>query len=306
MKELLEQGYGFIFTGFFVGIGILTRLVLWREYALLARACRNFGTARNKIIVRMREDLCRRAQKSMGIRSAAVYTECRLSESKVFGIRLGVWERITEQSVLLVMLCGVLETLAGVLWGCDVKTILFFLFLSGIGGLFLLMVDFVAGLREKRNRIRLHIRDYIENLWLYETEEQYFDRQEVPRIKGKKHCKAQEEKRRLTEELLRERRQMEARHIAERREREKEEELRAEGIAVEKVTAESETAESIIAESVMAVGIAEESENAEGVTAENPEDGAASVSVQQAQNEAAATEISYESLLREVLSEYLA
>ena len=93
------------------------------------------------------------------------------------------------------------------------------------------------------------------------------------------HGKAQEEKRRLTEELLRDRRNLEAKRIAERWEREKEtEQVNAEAAATAMTVAAEETPAAVV-----------------GKTEPN-------VEVQEEQEE---QEISYEVLLRNVLTEYL-
>lgn len=315
MKELLEQGGGFVFIGIVAGVGMLVRVLLFAYYTVLVRACREPGTTKNRTLVYIREELNRRERENLGIKSAAVYTEYRLAECKVCGIRLGILEGIAEQSVFLVMLGGVLVALAGVLWGSNTRSILLGLFVSGVTVLIMLMADLTTGLREKHKRIRLCIRDYIENspalfgenisnvLPAVNNEkaekkeersrkneakrEAKKEKKEVRNLRRdkpivqtrKKNGKAQEEKRRLTEELLRERRQMEARHLAERREKEQK-------AVPELVVQESRD--------VLSKIMPKEAEE----TVKTP--------VQQAAEEAAATTISYETLLREVLAEYLA
>lgn len=285
MKELFEQGLGPVLIGSIAGIGAITRMLLWSYYRKLAKACREFGKTKNKTVVYIREDISRRKQCGLGMKSALVYTECRLSECKTAGIRLGVLEGVSEQSLLLVLLSGVLCALGGVVCGLGINDILFLLFFCGMALLGLLFLDLFTGLREKHKRVRLTIRDYIENgavngpeTMRQEAEQQNAapsgkerrkrvrstgkkeqrSREKQRRLRVKTHGKAQEEKRRLTEELLRERRQMEARRAVELKNMEQKKEP--------------------VTETVL---------------------------TQEVQAEAAVTELSYESLLSDVLTEYL-
>lgn len=304
MKELLEQGYGVLLVGIVAGIGAFARFFLIGYYGRLEKACRVFGQAKNKTISYIREDLSFRSRNNIGMKSVTVYTEYRLAESKVCGIRLGTLEGITQQSLLLVVLSGVLLAFAGVLWNCNERQILFVLFAGGVSFLGLFIVDLVTGLREKHKRIRLAIRDYIENGERMEhgaaQRESGVEKAEKKNRKAQKperkitkagcekrtksrkpHGKAQEEKRRLTEELLRERRQMEAREFAELRRRE---------CVTPEVKVQSEAPE-VIQEA--------KPEAAEPVREETTE------IMERVREEAAATQFTYEDLLSEVLAEYL-
>ena len=323
MKELLEQGYGIFLVLGVAGIGLFVRILLVGYYGKLTRACSSFSGTNNKTISYIREDLSFRTKNNIGMKSVTVYTECRLAECRVCGIRLGTLEGISEQSLLLVVLSGVLLAFAGVLWNCDGRQILFLIFAGGVSFLGLLLTDVMTGLRAKHKRVRLAIRDYIENgvhaektgerLCMKEnTERKRKEKKEKVQksakvtktvkertIKGtgrKKNGKAQEEKRRLTEELLRERRQMEARSFAQMR----------------KVETEESKKEVRMAEPVFKVPefvdqLQEVRETELQGDVQTTEVGAGTVnSALHAVEEAAATRFSYEMMLSEVLAEYLA
>lgn len=296
MKELLEQGYGSMGIGLITGIGLVIRVVLFGYYVGVCRACKNIERTSNKTIMYIRDDLKERAGRNQTMRSTMIYTECRLAECRICGIRIGVLECILQQSILVVLLSGVLTAFAAVLLGCDAYRIVVPLFISGMVVLTFLIFDLLFGLREKEKRIRLSIRDYIENGCMLRTksgEETEKQKQSPERKKerrkkrevlqtkeltgqsrkkqGKKYQsgKAQEEKRRLTEELLRERRQMEARRLTILQSREQEEEA-----AVKQAQAEAAAADS--------------SETAEMDTLEKDKQ-----------------DLSYEAMLREIIAEYL-
>ncbi len=267
MRELLEQGVGITIIGGVAAVGVLTRLLLLGYYGRLGRACTRFGETKQKTVAYIREDLLRRGEREQEIKNIAVYTEYRLAEGRIFGIRVGSVEHGGLYSLLLVGTSSVLAALAGVLTDCGYRTVLNPLFAGGASVTVLLMLDLITGVREKKKRIRLRLRDYIENCipeenaaWETgeEKEKQHRKKEEKQERKKncngdkpkaaekKKHGKAQEEKRRLTEELLRERRQLEARSFAEQRRKEREV---AEALEVEDMTAQVQ-AEAAVTEQV--------------------------------------------------------
>ncbi len=300
MKEWLEQGTGLMFIGAAAGVGLLVRMILFGYYGKLYKECKRFEKSRHKAIVYIKEDLKRRRGNGQEIKNAMTYTECRLAECKVLGVRIGWLENWLLYSTLFVLLCGVMAAFAGALSGCEERTVLVLLFVSGVTVLGLLATDMVLGLRDRYRRIRLMIRDYIDNNWSVRAEwmeenmlpEELMERA-VKKEKKQKHArkkmsvskdkpvkmktgkkgKAQEEKRRLTEELLRERRQLEARSFAERRKREQDMQVEVEQVQEEAAAAVTQCEEPEVADAVIQ---REESE------------------------------FSYERLMREVLAEYLA
>lgn len=326
MKELLEQGCGTVLIGIMTGIGLMTRLILLGYYGRLGRACKEVDNTKNRVVRKIREELEQRFRNGGEMKGATVYTECRLAEQKVFGIRLGSLENLAAQSLLLVALCGVLLLLAGLLWGNEGRESIFPLLLCGAAVFSLLLLDLFTGLREKQRRIRLFLRDYIENGCFCparqgqavqeapqrrEKEKKSREKKQKPVVETvgrrkdsaaakpvRRHGKAQEEKRRLTEELLRERRQLEARRFAEQRSRERElpEVLQREPVGEPDISEREAMTEAPVRQEVAETPV--QQAVTEAADTEAP--------VQQAVAEAAATEVTYEALLGEVLKEYLA
>lgn len=324
MKELLEQGVGVIVIGTVTGVGMLVRMILFGYYARLGKACKQFEKTSNRTISYIREELNRRTKNNRGIKNATVYTECRLAECKVCGIRIGILECMMQQSLLIVPLSGVLIAFAGVILECMGLTILMSLFVCSVAVLALLLMDLFTGMREKHKRIRLTIRDYVENCWALQTdgkeneaepsrkdrktlrkerkEEKKIEKNnrsadKSKRVTAKKNGKAQEEKRRLTEELLRERRQLEARSFAQQRKKEQERECQAgqvqEEAAVTECRVQQVQEEAAVTECVEPLCMEQrEQKQEEALVSKEPE-----IKMQ---------EFSYEDLLSEVLAEYLA
>lgn len=312
MKILLEQGFGILGIAALTGICILVRLSLFIFYTGLSKACGNFWKSKHKALVYIKKDLKQRADEHQKIKNSMVYTECRLAECKVGIVRLGTLEGMMQQSVLLVPLCGIMIAFAGVLTGCGHREIFSVLFVSGAAVVLLLFLDLCGGVKEKHRRIRLGIRDAIENS-RERTEEMpevcvtdvssKKEKRKEKRTEKRNECKerkeskkenrnskrkqitsgnrkqgkAQEEKRRLTEELLRERRQMEARSLAELRKREQKEETELQQVCAEAAVTEQPA--------VHVMPERKKEENAESIVPQ---------------------EFTYETLLSEVLAEYLA
>ncbi len=293
MKEWIEQGVGIMIIGGIIGAGVLARMILFGYYVKLGRACKKIGTTKNKSLRYIKEGLEKNPSSEKSIKNVMVYTECRLAECRLFGIHVGAWEGVMEQSLLLVLLGSGLCALAAVMCECTKGHILSCLFLGAIGGVAVVVLDMLSGMKARYRRIRLQIRDYIENCrWTDDAgETKPVVAEELPKRKQKeaavkkakpekvkkRHGKAQEEKRRLTEELLRDRRCLEAKRIAERWEREKEtEQVHAEAAATAMGTTTEE--EMPVATDIKGEPVAEVQEE---------------------------PEMSYEVLLRNVLAEYL-
>ncbi len=320
MKHFFDLGGGFILTGGISGLGVLARIILFCYYGFLGHACMRLNGTKNKTVAYIREDLRKHLEKGRGIQSAAVYTEKCMAQRRFAGIRMDTWEAIGMQTVLLVAVSGAVCAIGGILCGCEEKQVLEMLFVAGSSTGLLLVLDLFFGIREKHRRTRLFLREQIENVWLPdngaelpEAEDRAVHnrrKKEDSREKKKKavkqkrlenasegkrkkaagrHGKAQEEKRRLTEELLRERRQLEARQLAEakRNETARQEQWRE----TDRQLAEAELKQSFAEAAV--------TNNAETIV--RPVEKA-----EETQMEKNAEELSYEELLKNVLSEYLA
>ncbi len=301
MKEWMEQGFGVMVIGGIIGVGLLVRMVLFGYYVKLGKACKKIRTTKNKSLQYIKEGLKKHPTAGKEIKNVLVYTECRLAECRLLGIYVGTWEGVMEQSLLLVLLSSGLCALVAVICESAKEQILACLFLGGTGGVAVIVLDMLSGMKARYRRIRLQIRDYIENCrWSDDAEEVKAEviavelpEQNQKNVTAKKaksqkiklqkikksHGKAQEEKRRLTEELLRDRRCLEAQRFAERREKEKE---------TEQIQADEEAAATTV--------------GATTVEAMSPASVIKAEPVTEVQEE---TEMSYEVLLRNVLAEYL-
>lgn len=294
MKQFLELGGGVFVTGCVMAVGMLAKMILWGYYVLLGRACKNPDSTGNGTIRYIRDGLSQRLGQGKPVKSVTVYTEKCFAERKFAGIRIPMWENISEQSVLITMLSGAVFALGTMLWECKDDGILQNIFAAAGAGMALMVADMIWGIREKRRRARLCIREHVENFWLVDgvPELSVAESTEKKNVKaGKKkeikQCKAKDEKRRLTEELLRERRIMEARQIAQSKQ------------AEAAPTEENKTEEPM--------QMREKSDKIQEKLEETVRN------LKHAEEEAAATKASerskdnsYEALLRDVLAEYLA
>lgn len=325
MRDLLEQGVGIMIIGGVTAVGMLTRILLLCYYGGLGRACTRFWETKNKTIVPIREDLRKRGDEEQKIKNIAVYTEYRLSVGKICGIRVGNLEQTVLYSLLLIGTGSVSATLAGVLIDCGNRTMLEHLFVGSASVTGLFVLDIITGLREKKKRIRLRIRDYIENCYCGEEEragvteagKRELHRKKKEKQEGKKNRredkpktaekkkrgKAQEEKRRLTEELLRERRQLEARSLAEQRKKERAE---AEAEMAERMPVEN-MVECMPADEEVTGGEFEQVQ-AEAAVTESPEEQVqAEVTengIAESKKQTEHAKRSYEDLIMEFLKEY--
>ena len=324
MRELLEQGWGITVVFGIAGIGVIVRMLLLGYYGMLGRACGHFEDTGNKTIMYIRTDLMKRAERKQEIKNVLTYTEYRLAERRVCGFRIGSLEGMVAYSMLLTGMSCVLLFMASAFLECGTESTLNLLFSGGTSIACMIVLDAVTGLQEKKKRMRLRLRDYIENSWTENKEVQQKERRkkkeetfgkrekrknrsvDKPKKAGKKtHGKAQEEKRRLTEELLRERRQLEARSLAEQRRKEREETIpEQEGLLpadmaeqVQEEAAVTELSVEQVKTEARAEGCPDEQIQAEAVATESPTE-------QEEMAMSKCRELSYEDLLNEFLKEY--
>lgn len=342
MRELLEQGWGSGVIIGIAGIGVFVRLLLAGYYGSLGRACKHFETTGNKTIAYIREDLKKRSERKHEIKNALTYTEYRLTERRICGFRIGSLEGMVAYSLLLTGVSCILLFMCGIFMECGEMVTLNLLLFGGISIGCLIVLDVLTGLREKKKRVRLRLKDYIENSWSICEDSEVGDEDDIekkevcskksggterkearererqrkkeerlkkreirknkgadkPKSAGKKHGKAQEEKRRLTEELLRERRQLEAKSLAEQRRKEREEtvadvlpkkEEQVAGIVTEEVE-EQVREEVAVTESPAETAVSQTPEYQKPIPAED--------------DTRTKCELSYEALLNEFLKEY--
>lgn len=304
MKQFLELGGGLVLTGVIFGIGVLARIVLFGYYGLLGHACKRLDGTKNRTVKYIREELKSRLEKGTGIKSVAVYTENCMGEQKFAGIRIGAWESAGMQTVLLVMLTGAVCSLGGMLWECEGKRILEMMFAAGGSAVILMGMDLVFGVKEKHRRSRICIREHIENFWLAgrgleesesESTEVHSSKRELKQA-AKAEAKEAKEKAREAKKVLKESIRTAKQNKAGKKKCKAQEEKRR---LTEELLRERRQLE--------AKRIAERKKD-ESVTPEATEE---TILEQVAEEAAAATTVpacdnSFESLLRNVLAEYLA
>ncbi len=228
MKQFLEDS-GIWVIGGMLAVGLLAKLVLWFYYGMLGHACKRPERSKNKTLRRIREDAETLRERPERMRSMERFTEYRLTSRKLAGIYLGIWEEISHLAVPMTLLAGCCLCLGGVLLGGELNAMLAVLLSAGCCGVVLVFLELVSGVEEKKKRTQLFLYTYAEQcvgtegVSKTEKEKEKADKPKTEKVRSV--GRALEEKRRLTEELLRERRQMEARQLAEQRSRERETEF---------------------------------------------------------------------------------
>ena len=125
MKEWLEQGAGVMFIGGASGVGLLVRILLAGYYGRLYKESKRFEMSRHKVIMYIKRDLKYRVETGQEIKNANTYTECRLAECKILGIKICWLENLLLYSNLFVILCGVMTAFAVALLGGEERMVLF-------------------------------------------------------------------------------------------------------------------------------------------------------------------------------------
>lgn len=226
MKQCLEQGTGVLLCILLPAVGAVTKLVLYGYYTWLEQACQKIRETENRQIQSFRTELRHRKKNGIGVGTGDSYTVFYMRGLKIAGISVASMERIGGYSALMSLIFGGILSAAGVYFGCDGGRVVGLLFLGTAAAAGLLLIDLFFGVEEKKKRICFCMEDYAA--YILSKEENSEKKEQVLAFpltkeesqaetsgKARKEGRAQEEKRRLTEELLKERRQLSARQYIE-------------------------------------------------------------------------------------------
>lgn len=154
-------------------IGCIARLVLAGYYRSLLRALRSMRRSKNKTAVALKEQFLLRYQAMLGVENVDFFVGRFLSERKLFGISLTVWNGLHTQFVGLCLLTGAVAALVNVIQGAEVSTVLLTMFHGIWTSTLLIFVDGFCMMEGKIAAIRDGLCDYLENYLKIRLEHEY-------------------------------------------------------------------------------------------------------------------------------------
>ena len=161
--ELYEEKW-LIYAIFIAGgIGLLGKLVVAFTYGSLVRASNEMGSSQNKLM----KLLCLKFETfyklKIGVNNVDTFVDKYVYKQKFCGIGLSTWENFSGQMTIICLAGAVLGSIWGYFLHCG-QHIILFTFLCGMSvAMVLIVFEGLVDIRGKKARLRLNMRDYLEN-----------------------------------------------------------------------------------------------------------------------------------------------
>ena len=173
MGKLLEQGYAIWLLIAVAAAGIMARSILWGYYKRMLMACQNMSSTKNKVIRCMREQFVNRYQAEFGVHNVDIFVDKYLTNCRLCGILLSTWENFCGQTLWCSLLFSALGAFLSMLYELSSKLILSTIFVGLCGTTLLILFDGVGQLSTKKRRLRIQLRDYLENCFRVRLEKEF-------------------------------------------------------------------------------------------------------------------------------------
>lgn len=144
-------------------VGILIKFVLAKVYKTLVKASENVGTSKNKLIQSMKKKFEAFYKLKIGVNNVDIFVDKYILHHKLCGVFLSTWENICGQLLVLTVLIGSISTILGLIYECGKIQILSTFTVSLLTVGLLILLEGILNIGGKRERLRLNIKDYLEN-----------------------------------------------------------------------------------------------------------------------------------------------
>ena len=166
MLEFLQTGKAIYVLSAVCLVGMISKLTARNLYKRLIKETGNMMLTKNRWLRELRqraEDTYRTYQ---GIYNTGVFVEKQLYEAKMGLFTPEGWSAFSNQMTALCFLLGGMAAFMAYWYRCDSYYIVLYSSVGVLTGGFNIMLDYGAGLSDKRRRLVVCIQDYLENtLW---------------------------------------------------------------------------------------------------------------------------------------------
>lgn len=165
IKELLENNF-FIYGTIVVGvIGMIIRIMVGIVYNKILNASLNIDETNNKLINLIRKKFDTSYNIGMNVYNVEAFVDKSVLQHRFMGIFLSTWESICGQALIILLVSMPVLMIWGYLSACGIEVILHGLSVSILFIGIFIIVDKGANLHNKRDKIRINIIDYFENIY---------------------------------------------------------------------------------------------------------------------------------------------
>ena len=179
MDKLLEQGYAILLIAVVAVAGMMARSILLGYYRGILNACGNMSSTKNKAIRCLREQFVNRYQAEFGVHNVDIFVDKYLINCRLCGILLSTWENFCGQTLWCSLLFSALSAFLTMMYGLSSKLILSTIFAGLCGTTLLILFDGMGQLSTKKRRLRIQLRDYLENCFRVRLENEFENLKQV-------------------------------------------------------------------------------------------------------------------------------
>ena len=158
----------------FFAFGVLGRFIVAGGYRKLIRQAEDMAKSSHPLmkILKIKFDTC--YELKLGVNNVDTFVDKYVYKHKIMGIYLYTWENLCGQSFVFIMLLSTGFGTLAVGYDCGKVAILSTL-LVGIGACALLFfIDGICNFSVKREILKIHIKDYLENIYKPRLEKETF------------------------------------------------------------------------------------------------------------------------------------
>ena len=173
MDKLLEQGYAMWLIAVVAVAGMVARSILLAYYKTILVACGNMSSTKHKAIRCIREQFVHRYQAEFGVHNVDIFVDKYLMNCRLCGILLSTWENFCGQTLWCCLLFSALSAFLTMLYELSSTLILSTIFTGLCGTTLLILFDGIGQLSTKKRRLRIQLRDYLENCFRIRLENEF-------------------------------------------------------------------------------------------------------------------------------------
>ncbi len=166
MLEFLQTGKAIYVLAAVCLIGMLSKLAASNLYKGLIKETGNMMLTKNKWLRELRQRAEDTYRLNQGVANTQVFVEKQIYEARMGMFTPEGWSGFSNQLTALCFLLGGAAAFLAYWYRCDSYYIVLYSAMGVLSGVFNIMVDYGAGLSDKRQRLSVGIQDYLENvLW---------------------------------------------------------------------------------------------------------------------------------------------
>lgn len=178
IPEIFAGNWNLYATAAIFVISILTRFIVADGYRRLLRQSEDMANSSHPLmkILRKKFDTCYELR--LGVNNVDTFVDKYVYKHKILGIYMYTWENLCGQSFVFIILISVIFGTLAISYDCG-KVVILSTLLSGIIACgFLALLDSICNFTVKREVLKVHIKDYLENICKPRLEKEIFHPEE--------------------------------------------------------------------------------------------------------------------------------